>query len=95
MSGKLADLVEEDGAAVGQLEPALARRDRAGEGPLLVPEELTFNQRRRECRAVHPDERPGMTAAALVQGTGEELFAGAGRSQQQHRRVHRRDLPEA
>ena len=41
----LADLVEEDGAAVGQLEPALALADGAGEGPFLVAEELAFQQR--------------------------------------------------
>ena len=93
--GKVADLVEEDGAAVGQLEPALAHRDRAGEGALLVPEQLAFDQRRRQRRAVDPDERPGVAAAALVQRTGEQLLAGARRSQQQHGRVHRRDLRQA
>ncbi len=36
----LPDLVEEDGAAVGQLEEPLPERGGAGEGALLVPEEL-------------------------------------------------------
>ena len=40
----LADLVEEDGPFVSQLEVALARRHRAGEGAALVPEELALEQ---------------------------------------------------
>ncbi len=42
----LADLVEEDGAAVGLLDEADLRRPRAGEGATLVAEELRFQQAR-------------------------------------------------
>ena len=45
--GDLADLVEEDRAAVGHLEAALALADRAGESAFLVAEQLAFQQRLR------------------------------------------------
>ena len=57
-SGELADLVEEERAAVGLLEPALAPRRGAGERALLVAEELGVDQLRGNRAAVHPPERP-------------------------------------
>ena len=50
----LADLVEKERAAVGQLEAAFASVDRAGERALLVAEELRFDERVRQRRAVAP-----------------------------------------
>ena len=47
----VADLVEEDGAAVRPLEEARLVRHRAREGPALVAEELGFEQGGRERRA--------------------------------------------
>ena len=61
----LADLVEKDRAAVRQLEPALALTGRAGERPLLVAEELAFEQRLRQGRAIDGDER-GVRGAAML-----------------------------
>ena len=46
----VADLVEEERAAVGELEPPDLLRDRAGERAALVPEELALEQARRESR---------------------------------------------
>ena len=40
LQGQVADLVEEEGAAVGQFEAADLAADRAGEGALLVAEEF-------------------------------------------------------
>ena len=54
----VADLVEEDRAPVGQLELALLLRGGAGEGPLLVAEQLRLEQRLGERRAGHGHERP-------------------------------------
>ena len=68
------------------------RRDGAGEGALFVAEQLALDERRRQRRAVDPDQRARVPAAAFVQRPGEQLLAGAGRSQQQHARVRRRDL---
>ena len=42
-SGQLAELVEEHGAAVGALEDAGAPLGGAGEGALLVPEQLRLD----------------------------------------------------
>ena len=44
LEGQLADLVEEQRAAVGQLEAPELPRQRAGERPLLVPEQLALDQ---------------------------------------------------
>ena len=52
----VADLVEEEGAAVGDLEQAALAADRAGEGALLVAEELALDELGRDGRAVHLDE---------------------------------------
>src|SRR5438874_5492238 len=43
LEAHVADLVEQEGPAVGDLELAFARRRRAGEGPLLVAEELALD----------------------------------------------------
>ncbi len=44
---QLADLVEEERAAVGDLEAAERALDGAGEGALLVAEQLALDERRR------------------------------------------------
>ena len=46
----VADLVQEQRAAVRELEATDALRDRAGERALLVPEQLALEQARREWR---------------------------------------------
>ena len=60
---QLADLVEEQRAAVGQLEAALALRDGAGERALLVTEQLALEQRLGQRRAVDRHERAGARRA--------------------------------
>ena len=47
---QVADLVEKQRAAVGQLEPAGPTRHRAGERPLLVAEQLRLEHARRPGR---------------------------------------------
>ena len=56
-SDHVADLVEEDRAAVGHLEQAPLARARAGEGAALVAEQLALDQLGRDRRAVDLDER--------------------------------------
>ena len=58
---QLADLVEEERAAVGLDEEAAPRAVGAGEGALGVPEELALEQRLGNRAAVHRDE--GLAAA--------------------------------
>jgi uncharacterized protein YoaH (UPF0181 family) len=61
----VADLVEEQRAAVGLLEAAAARGLRAGEGAALVAEELAFEQVLRDRRGVDGDERTAARGLCL------------------------------
>jgi hypothetical protein len=86
------DRGEENRAAIGELDPPLARADRAGECASLVAEQLALDQRRRQRRAVDPDERPMAPRTAIVNGPRAELLAGARFADEQHRGVGARDL---
>ena len=88
---QLTDLVEEDCAAVGDLEPADALVDGAGEGALDVAEQLALDQPRSDRAAVDLDQRPVAARAAAVHARGEELLAGAGLADDQHGGIRRRD----
>ena len=59
----VADLVEEERAAVRLLEAAAALRDRAGEGALLVAEQLALHELGGHRGAVHLHERLRRAAA--------------------------------
>lgn len=73
----LADLVEEDGAAIGELEAADPVTQRAGEGALHMAEELALEQVARHRGAVDPDQRAGVALARLVDGARDQLLARA------------------
>ena len=79
---------------VGELEAAGLGLRRAGEGALLVAEELAFDERRGEGGAVHRDERACRARAERVDGAGEQLLAGAGLAEEQDGRVRVGDLPD-
>src|SRR5262252_4245955 len=83
----LRDLIEEDGAAVGQLEEAGLALVRAREGPLLVTEELALHQRLGDGRAVDGDERSLAAHRHLMDGPGDQLLARSRLSSDEHRRV--------
>jgi hypothetical protein len=51
------DLVEEERAAVGQLEASLPPIERAGKCAAFMAEDLAFEQRLRNCCAVDRDKR--------------------------------------
>src|SRR5690606_27158759 len=74
---QLAELVEEDGAAVGLLEDAGAAGDGAGEGAALVPEQLALDQVGGDGAAVEDDEGALAAVARGVQGLGDQLLAAA------------------
>src|SRR5262249_22318492 len=57
VEGQIADLVEEDRAAVGELEPADAAGQCPGERALFVAEQLRSDQCGRDGGAVHAHER--------------------------------------
>jgi hypothetical protein len=74
----LADLVEEEGTAVGLLETPLALGYGAGEGALLVTEKLRLQQVVWKGGAVQPDEGTARARGVVVDGVGDQLLAGAG-----------------
>ena len=80
----VADLVEEDRAAVALLELADAAAVGAGEGALLVAEQLALEQVLGDGRAVEGQERCLGAGAVLVDGAGDQLLAGAALAGDQH-----------
>ena len=84
---EVADLVEEDRAAVGPFEAAELSLDGPGEGPLLVAEQLAFEQRLGQGGAVDLDERLVRPQAVVVDGVGDEVLARAALAADQHGRV--------
>src|SRR5206468_9847000 len=87
----LADLVEEQRAAVGHLEAADLLGDGAGEGAPLVPEELALEQTRRNGGAVELHERAVAAVASVVDAPREQLLPRARFAEKQYRRIGRRD----
>ena len=77
-AGGLADLVQEDGAAVGLLEPARLGLEGAGEGAALVAEELALGEGVGDGGAVDGDEGAGVAGAPGVDEAGDQLLARAG-----------------
>src|SRR5437870_3116969 len=75
---KVADLVEEDGAAMGRLELADLELVGAGEGASLVTEQFALQQVPRHGGAVDFDEAPSPPGGEMVDRVCDELFAGAG-----------------
>src|SRR5262245_16759860 len=73
----LADLVEEERAAVRELEAAGLARRRARERALLVAEQLALEERLGNRRTVDLDEGPARAAAARVQRARDDLLARA------------------
>ena len=84
MAETVADLVQEDGAALSHFELALLKAVCAREGAAFVAEQLIFQERLRQGHAIDHDERHGMTRAPLVNGPGQQLLPGAAFSKQQH-----------
>ena len=73
----VADLVEEQRAAVALLELADPPAVGAGEGALLVAEQLALQQVLGDGGAVDGQERRLGPQAVLVDGAGDQLLAGA------------------
>src|SRR4030095_13411285 len=92
MERHLADLVEKDGALVGQLEPADLARYRAGERTPLVADHLALDQTGGDRRAVDLDEHLVLPAALPVDGPGDQLLARPGLAHHEHGRDRGREL---
>src|SRR5260370_27069883 len=91
---QIADLVEEDRAAMRGFEPPDAALAGAGEGALLMAEELGSDEAGRQRRAVDGDEGPFAIGRALMDRAGNQLLAGAALAGDQHRRVGRAELAD-
>ena len=95
LQGQLADLVQEQRAAVGQLEAALVLANRARERALLVPEQLAFDEAGRDGRAVDLHQQPLAPRAGLVDRPRDQLLAGSGLARDEDGGVGRRDHGDA
>ena len=89
---QFADLVEEEGRAVRDLEAADLARQGAGEGALLPAEQFAFHEPGRQRGAVDLDHHVAAARAEPVDGLGDEFLAGAGLAAHEHRGVRGRDL---
>ncbi len=81
---QLADLVEEDRAAVGGLEASGLALVGAGEGTSLVTEELALEQLARDRGAVDLYERRAAPGRVRVDRVGDELLADARLAADEH-----------
>ncbi len=81
---QVADLVEEDGAAVGRLELADLELVGPREGAALVPEHLALEELAGHGSAVDLDEGPGPAGRELVDRAGDEVLAGPGLAGDEH-----------
>ena len=77
----LANLVQKDRPAVGELKAAEAFLGRARERALLVPEEFALDQASRQGGTVHLDEWPVGALAVRVHGAGDQFLTGPGLAQ--------------
>ncbi len=84
---QFADLVEQQGAAVGQLELAGLGAHRAGEGALLMAEENGFEHLLGDRRAVHRDEGRVRAGGKAMDVARHQLLAGAGLASDEDRRT--------
>ncbi len=91
---EIADFVEEHRAALGELERALARGDRARERAALVAEELALDERVAHRAAVDDDERLALSRRVLDDGAREDVLAGARLALEEHGALGRRDALE-
>ena len=81
-----ADLVQEDGATVGDLEESGLGLARVGERAALEAEQLGLDQGLRDGGAVDVHERRAGAAARPVDGRGQQPLAGSGLAENQDRR---------
>ena len=80
----LADLVEKNRAAMGQLEAALPRRDGACESALLMAEQLGLDHAFGQGGAIDLDEGLALARRKFVDRPGEKFLAGACFTADQH-----------
>ena len=90
--GEIADLVEEEGAFLRQFHLAQLARHGAGEGALLVAEEVGFDQPFGDGAAVDLDEGVLLARTQVVHQARGQSLAGAGLAQDEDGEVGGRYL---
>ena len=91
----VADLVQEQGAAVGLHDAARgALAPRAREGAVFIAEEFGLDQRLGDGGAVHRHEGLPRAAGVVVHGARQQFLAGAGFAQDEQRNVAVQDVPD-
>lgn len=80
----VADFVEEQCAAIGQLKAPGTAGDRPGKGALLVAEQFAFQQLCRDRPAVDRHKGPVATLGVIVQVARDHFLAGARLAEDQH-----------
>ena len=85
--GQLADLVQEERAAVGHLEQPDAMLVGPGERPLAMAEQLAFDQVLRQGAAIDRHQRHFRPQALIVQRPGDQFLARARLAHDQHGRI--------
>ena len=88
----IADLVEKQRTAAGELNLALGGFGGPGKGTLFKAEQLGLEQVLRNGRTVNSDEGVLRTRTEVVQGPREQFLAGAGLAEQKRRHIGWRDL---
>lgn len=86
---EFAHFIEQKCSAIGLFEAALPELG-IGEGALFAAEKLGFDQRFRQARAIHADERPAGAVALHVDLAGNQLFARSSLALNQYRHICRR-----
>src|SRR6185503_20634226 len=81
--------------AVGALEPATVRADRAGEAALLVAEQLGVDELGRDRAAVDAHDRTAVARRARVDGARDDFLARTRLAEDEDRSVGRGDLLHA
>ena len=71
----VANFVQQQGAARGQLEAAGSALHRACECTFFTAEDLAFDERLRNCRAVDRHKGPRLARAQIMQGARHQLLA--------------------
>ena len=89
----LADFIEKNGAAMGQLEAPFAFVGGAGE-ELFVPEKFALHEVLRQGRAVELYERAVFTGRIFVHGAGDQFLTGTVLTLDQHGGIGLRHAPD-
>ena len=75
---QFADLIEQQGPALGGFKPAGVALHRAGKGAFFMAEEFSFRQAFGQRAAVNGEKRLVATRAVMMKIAGNHLFTGAG-----------------